>query len=384
MRFLLILSLILCLAVSPMTTLAGADTSLTDEMYARAINFPEPELARLKKVLTKALGGEDVTLGVIGGSITEGSSANPKSNSYAGRLKTWWGDRFDGNVKLINAGISGTDSYLGVHRAYSQLLKYEPDLVIVEFSVNDWGNEFFKTSYDSLVQTVLAQPNQPAVILLFMTMESGNSAVNQHSAVGAKYRLPMISYKNAVLPEIKSGHFAWRDISPDNIHPNNEGHAIVCDLVTRYLEDVIAKLASIDGEITPFTPAQCKYEGARILSRGSVKIDVMEKYYYKDFHPRFAGNWMGGQKGSRLVFTVEDCRNIGILYEKLATRPGGCVDIYIDGKWTATLNSADADGWDHAYPQEVYTSAEVGTHTVEILPTEGKEGNFILLGLMVS
>ena len=384
MRTVLILVLAFCLIVSGLPAKAGGSVSLTDEMYARALDFPEPDLARLKKVLEKALRGEDITLGVIGGSITEGSLASPGSNCYASRLKAWWSGRFDGSVKLINAGISGTDSYLGVHRAYSQLLKYEPDLVVIEFSVNDWGNDFYKTSYDSLVQTVLSQPNLPAVILLFMTMESGNSAVNQHSAVGAKYRVPMISYKNAVLPEIRSGRFTWRDISPDNIHPNSEGHAIVCELITRYLEDTLTHIDEITDDAAPFSPVDCKYEGARILSRGSIKPDCMEKYYYKDFNSRFPGSWMGGQAGSRIAFTLENYRNIGILYEKLATRPGGSVDVYVDGIWKATLNSADADGWDHAYPQEIYASNISGTHTVEILPTDGKEGNFILLGLMVS
>lgn len=41
------------------------------------------------------------------------------------------------DFEFVNAGIGGTDSYLGVHRVNKGVLEYEPDLVLVEFSVND-------------------------------------------------------------------------------------------------------------------------------------------------------------------------------------------------------------------------------------------------------
>ena len=108
---------------------------LTDAMYQRATDFDAPDLGRLKRVLQKALRGEDITLGVIGGSITEGSLATQYQYCYAGRLKDWWSQRFSGTLTFKNAGIGATDSYLAVHRVQKHLLRYEPDLVVIEFSV---------------------------------------------------------------------------------------------------------------------------------------------------------------------------------------------------------------------------------------------------------
>lgn len=364
----------------------GEETSmLTDAMYQRATDFDAPDLGRLKRVLQKALRGEDITLGVIGGSITEGSLATQYQYCYAGRLKDWWSQRFSGTLTFKNAGIGATDSYLGVHRVQKHLLRYEPDLVVIEFSVNDWGNDFYRQSYDSLVQMVLSQPNEPAVILLFMTMENGNSAFTQHSAVGKKYRLPMLSYKNAVLPEIKAGAFTWEDISPDDIHPNDAGHKIVCDIITRYLEGVIANIDSIPDEPAPFVPESPKYSEPRILNSGSLTADVRDKYLITNFSTRFPGNWQGGQEGSRLVFTLEECKNIGVLFWRYASQPGGSVDVYVDGVKTATLNADFTGGWgDYMYAQEVYSSPTAAPHSIELLPTDGKAGPFVVLGIMLS
>lgn len=45
----------------------------------------------------------------------------------------------------------------------------------------------------------------------------------------------MISYHDAIWPELSGGNLAWSAVSPDNIHPNDVGHRLIADLVTRLL-----------------------------------------------------------------------------------------------------------------------------------------------------
>lgn len=128
---------------------------LTDAMYERAV-VSEGNKARLAKAMKKAANGEDITVGVIGGSITQGSSANDHNNCYAELFHKYWVEKFpQSNVNFVNAGIGGTNSYLGVHRVDTQLLDSKPDAVIVEFSVNDTDKLMNKYSYDSLVRKIL-------------------------------------------------------------------------------------------------------------------------------------------------------------------------------------------------------------------------------------
>lgn len=226
---------------------------VTEEMYERAVAFREGDLTRLAAVMRRARAGEDITVGVIGGSITEGYSAsNRAETSYACHMRNWWQERFpDSKVEYVNAGIGGTSSYLGVHRVQEDLLEQKPDFVIVEFSVNDGNNQFFKISYDNLLRRILLDENEPALLLLFTTQENGTSAQVNDALLGFGYGLPMISYGNAVLPSIEAGEFAWKDISPDNVHPNDRGHAVIGELLYRYLNDVYARLEEIPEEVTP-------------------------------------------------------------------------------------------------------------------------------------
>ena len=51
--------------------------------------------------------------------------------------------------------------------------KFIPDVVIVEFAVNDEGDETKGECYDSLVRKIYNSPQKPAVILLFSVFVDG-------------------------------------------------------------------------------------------------------------------------------------------------------------------------------------------------------------------
>ena len=106
-----------------------------------------------------------------------------------------------------------------------------------------------------------------------MTQDNGTSLVDTHRKIGEAYDLPMISYKNAVLPEIDAGRFTWQDISPDNIHPNSNGHGIAAELLWNYFNSVLADLDSIDTSDLSFTtPAisEDRYQHGQILNAETV------------------------------------------------------------------------------------------------------------------
>ena len=94
--------------------------------------------ARIAKVLQKALSGEDITVVTIGGSITSGAWATSDENKYAVRVKNWFVEQFPNiTVNFQNAGISATPSLIGVHRVAEQVLSFDPDFVVVDFTVNE-------------------------------------------------------------------------------------------------------------------------------------------------------------------------------------------------------------------------------------------------------
>lgn len=363
---------------------------VTEEMYERATAFLEGDLTRLAKAMRKAQAGEEITVATIGGSITEGYSSSTFGNCYATIFYSWWESCFpDTKVNYINAGIGGTPSYLGVHRVKQDVLDHNPDVVIVEFSVNDGADNFYKKSYDNLVRKIMMWENNPAVILVFTTQENGTNAQENDSLIGFKYRLPMISYGNAVLPSIENEEFTWDDISPDNVHPNDRGHAIIGELLYTYLNDVYSRLDEIPEEVTPFdfgSLTKESYLNADMLGPEEITPIQMGSFKEARINSYFTKSWHTATGEESIIFENVEAANIGICFQRTTDGTYGQYDVYVDGELMKTLDGDFKNGWGSAIESvEVYVSDESALHTIEIKKNpESAADLFTVLRLLIS
>lgn len=260
--------------ISPAVTSLMTALELTNVEYnaaldrASAYNTSATDTARLNAVFEKAKNGGEITVAAIGGSITEGAgndvitnvSVSPESlgagtafenSKYVDRVVNWFDTTFENaTVNKVNAGISGTPSFFGTFRLEHDVLQHNPDLVIVEFSVNDLGNyelddNYMLDAYESVIRKCLESESAPAVVAVFtvnnLTYTStniGNSWQNYHKQIAEHYNIPTISYHNAVYPN-NEWITEWTKLSGDNVHPNVAGHALLANCITSYFEDVL-------------------------------------------------------------------------------------------------------------------------------------------------
>ena len=205
------------------------------------INFEKGMVNRgnwqpMQRVMERAAKGERVTIGFLGGSITQGSLASKQENCYASRVFEWWKGHFP-NAEFINAGIGGTSSQFGVARVEEDLLRYQPDVIFVEFSVNDDNTPFFQETYEGLVRRILQ--NGAAVMLIHnVRYDNMVSAQDIHLEIGRHYNLPCVSMKSTIYPLVASGQISNRQITPDDLHPNDLGHQMVASVITHVLEQI--------------------------------------------------------------------------------------------------------------------------------------------------
>lgn len=357
---------------------------LTESMKQRSV-VSDGDRSRLYSVIKRAARGETVTFSVIGGSITHGCHAQTRSESYAELVWNWWKNRFPWiPVNFINAGTGATDSYIGVHRAERDLLSHNPDIVIVEFSVNDTDTEINPESYRCLVSRILSHKSAPAVILLFTLQKDGTNFQKFHEETGRRYNLPMISYADAVFPEIKSGNLLWQDISPDDIHPSTEGHRIIADLISAWLDRVFSEAFSSDTEASVFPAERTKYSEAYILDNRDAVPDICEGFEKSSVSIQFPYSWTTVKSG-KIRFSVY-ARNIGIMYYRTASSPGGVYSAYVDGEHRDDLDGDFPDGWgDYTAYSEIFCSDIPENHTVEIRMSENSDiPDFTLIGLCIS
>ena len=83
--------------------------------------------------LAKVANKEDVKVAYLGGSITAQDGWRVQT------LANFNEEYPDSKFTEINAAIGGTGSDLGVYRLNFDVLQHDPDLVFVEFCVNDGG-----------------------------------------------------------------------------------------------------------------------------------------------------------------------------------------------------------------------------------------------------
>lgn len=354
------------------------------------------DLSRLKSCMRRAEAGGELTVGFFGGSITQGSLAAKHENCYAYRVFRWWEKTFPRAVfHYVNGGIGGTTSHYGVSRAVTDLLMYQPDFVVVDFSVNDQPDEFFQETYEGLIRKILAWPSGPAVLLLNNVFyDTGQNAQEFHNQVGAWYRLPYVSIKDTVWQRMKAGKLTRREITPDGLHPNDQGHALVAEEITAYLEQV--KLCMNEDEPgSCLIPAMTEnaYEYARRLTIREIcpklfgfRADTEEKAGHLD---HFKNGWIGKRPGDRIVFDVEaSC--IAIQYRKTIHRPAGKAEAILDGDWEHPVlldGNFDEDWGDCLYLEPVLHHGRAGRHTVEIRMLPDKDENagpFYLMALIVA
>lgn len=297
------------------------------------------DVSRLARVLAKARRGETITVGVIGGSITQGALASAGTKSYGGLVAEWWRLTFPAaKVAFVNAGIGATGSDYGALRVQRDLLSRQPDFVVVEYAVNDGNSRGSAETLEGLLRQVLKQKNQPAVVLLFMMDRSGANAQEWFAKVGAHYGLPMISYRDALWPEIEAGRMNWTDISPDDIHPNDRGHALAAGWISRLLQRVLDRQAAA---VAPHTisvlPAPLftdRYEFTELWEADALQAVANDGWTYDaDRH-----SWKTATPGASIEFEITGRVLFSSHY--VIKGPMGRAHVTIDGGTPKTL-----EGW---------------------------------------
>lgn len=357
---------------------------------------------RIVKCMKRALQGESVQLAFLGGSITQGSLSSTPEKCYAYRTFEWWEKAFPkAKISYWNAGIGGTTSHLGVGRVEEEVLSQKPDFVIVEFSVNDSDTDpHFQETYESLVRRILSASWKPALLLVHnVRYDDGGNAEAIHRPIGEHYLLPSVSMKPSIYARVADGSIVKRDITPDDLHPNDLGHELVAGVITHFLEKKKEKAEreEISGE-DPFLPlpepiTASSYEKATRYRNYQIE-PVHNTGFVKDDAPQqciadcFKRGWQSKEKGARIVFEVEG-GNIAVQYRKTVRQPAPIATLYLDGdkEHGVTLDANFKENWgDCLYLETILEHGTPGKHTVEIEITQVHDNDvetFYLVSLIV-
>ena len=366
-------------------------------------------MTRLKNLMKRAANGESLVIGFLGGSITQGSLSSTPKNCYAYLVYEWWKKSFpNAAFSFVNGGIGGTTSHYGGARAWKDVLCYRPDIVTVDFSVNDDANEFFEETYEGTIRRLLAAPSAPAVVVLNNVFyDTGKNAQNYHNRIADHYGIPHVSIKDTVYPDVESGKIVRADITPDNLHPNDKGHRLVADEICKLLDSIRAEMEeetiageNIEGKSTkteasvllPAPLTENAYEHSRLIQiqdneaiLDGFLVDPIEKKGMLDI---FKNGWTAAHTNDKISFEIE-CSCLAVQYRKSVQQPVPKAKAVIDSDeaHAVILDGNFTEDWgDCLYLEPLLHHAEKKVHRIEITVTDAKDivRPFYLVALIVS
>lgn len=316
--------------VLPMLALASIVVHAEDDFPLRDATECRPR-GGLPNALAKLEAGETVRIAYLGGSITAQPGWRPKS-------LTWFQEQYPhAEVSEINAAIGGTGSGLGVFRLEQDVLQHMPDLLFVEFAVNDNGQppeKIFRSMEGIVRKTWRVNPETDICFVytiahnMLPTFADGKfpRTASVFEAIADHYGIPSIHLGYDVAKQSREGTVVFKAPKPktdeeeaalegkilfssDGVHPHVDGgHDLYLDAIARSMPVIEGQRQPGPHElITPIKPDN--WENARLvpldratLSAGWATLDPETQRLAKRFGNRMPALWRATAPGASITF----------------------------------------------------------------------------------
>ena len=307
-------------------------------------------------VLAKLDAGKDVRIAYFGGSITAAAGWRVKTLKW---FQEGWPQA---NISEINAAIGGTGSDLGVYRCQQDVLAFKPDLIFVEFAVNDGGAEPVSIwrSMEGIIRQAWRQ--DPTIDICYVyTMVTGFAddlnkglcprAAGSDDMLAAYYGIPSINVAMRIAELARDGKLivvpandaagknqpapaGVTTFSDDGVHPGDAGHQIYTDVIANAVTEMKPTSKPGAHELkAPFIADN--WEGAKLvpltpamLSPGWKKLDATQGLGGA-FHQFMPEMWEATQPGEKISFKF---RGTAVKLYDILGPDGGQAIITLDGK----------------------------------------------------
>lgn len=294
--------------------------------------------------MAKIDSGQGVKVAYLGGSITAAPGWRVQSREWL--QKQYSKARFE----EIHAAIGGTGSDLGVFRLERDVLRHKPDLLYVEFAVNDGGaspERIHKAMEGIVRQTWRTDPTIDICFVYTLTLQmlkdlqAGKMprAASAMEELADHYKIPSIHFGVEVARLEAAGELIFKAAKPkdaatakpmvfsaDGVHPHVEtGHRLYVEAIARSWP----KLRKAGGETGPHklrAPLRAdNWEQAKMIS---IRPDMLQ------------GGWEKLPADHTLAKRFQ--RNMPEIYR--ATEPGAALSFKFEGTMAGVFDLLGPDG----------------------------------------
>ena len=242
----------------------------TSETPVNLSDFAPVGPRNLAGFAAKVRSRQPVLIAYLGGSITVGAGASPGHgyrNVAQAALAKEIGNR-GGKASMTTSATGGTGSSFGVFRVGNELLSQHPDLLVVEYAVNDFGAASGGTAGAATIVDAMegivrqALRSNPAMGVIFFSttqikqqeiaFDQGfvSASVLVHHRVATHYGVCEVLTGPTVSKDIAAGKYTYSQFFKDGTHPLDLGAA----LYARLLVDAIVPALDLPPSAPPPLP----------------------------------------------------------------------------------------------------------------------------------
>ena len=263
--------------------------------------------ASLARFSARAEQREPLSVVFLGGSLTWGANASdPGTTSYRGLMMRYLREKYPRTpITFHDAAIGGTGSQLGMFRLERDVFPHKPDLVFLDFTVNDGADDTDPqslASYERIVRELLARDCavMPVLMLFKWHVEKPDAPPpprhQAHLKLAAAYGLPAANVLDHVRSLVAGGvkpADLWT-LSNDGAHPGDEGYRSFFEAVrNRYDQAVNETTPSVIPERHVFSdlyPKRARQLLVNSLPPGWVRAQTYRTSMWFD---GLSSRWMG-------------------------------------------------------------------------------------------
>ena len=333
--------------------------------------------------------GNSINAVFFGGSITQGAGASSEKMNYVSLVGEYLKSAFsEKDVTIINAGIPGTDSKYGWYRLENDIISNNPDIVFIEFSVNDHYNDTKGTNtearskmkgyMESVIRRLAALPDAPAVVFVNTTDNAINtgddvSFANLYAELCEAYGIKAVDIEGAVR---EAGYVtaanAENTILVDGTHPNDKGYKI-------YADKIISDLSNGGMYLVPSSSADwVSSEKYRVTGTPRV-INYADMTFNGDWEDNavYKGAYTAELKMSTKAGDSVSMDFYGSTFclGMRCNQFGGNYSLEIDGNLIGKFSTYNAGTWPMEFPRGTVTGLDANKkHTAKITVLGTHEG----------
>ena len=295
--------------------------------------------------------GKHLNIAYLGGSITWGACATDQGKtSYRALVSEYLEKAYpEAHIKSWDAAIGGTPSKLGVFRMDRDVLPYKPDLVFIEFAVNDGGKtpDSVETMEGIIRKLKKSNPDMAIFIIILGAgkhQRYGTPRYQEHIKLAKYYGLPYADICGPVKQGIKEGKYNTDELLADGCHPCDKGYRLYADIII----DSLKKDFKAVGKAVPYPKPLTanRYESAKMLELSKLKDlggwEVAKPSTLGTWYDHQPSRWVSSiivpkKDGAKITITLP-CSGIGLYYEIM--KDGGKIIVDQDGKEFLDISTA--------------------------------------------